>query len=579
MKPATPKIQRCAIYTRVSTDQGLEQEFNSLHAQREAAQAYVKSQAHEGWKLVRDHYDDGGFSGGSMERPALQKLLADIKERRIDIVLVYKVDRLTRSLTDFAKLVELFDQHDVSFVSVTQSFNTTTSMGRLTLNVLLSFAQFEREVTGERIRDKIAASKKKGIWVGGVVPLGYEVKDKKLLVNEAEAGTVRMIFERYLALGSLPALQRELRAQGIVTRKRTLSSGKIIGGVHLTNGPLAYLLRNRTYLGEINHRDKSYPGEHQPILDPALFDQVQARLDENRRIRRLKNERSQALLLGKLYDDRGNRMTPSYAIKKGVRYRYYVSCVLAQGRKDDAGSVSRIASDAIETIVLDALAKIPATDAQATRRDRPTPTGLGEKPRLDVDDFTERHPDPEPDWERVERLVDRLLVCSQSVEIRLADGADLSVQSNVITIPWSPATFRRKREVIQPPDGSSAAAHPIRAEARTKLLAAIAKGRRWFNEIVSGDASDIESIAARERLSERSARMMLSLAFLAPDVVKAAVNGTLPRGLGVSRLTELPASWNGQRQTLDLAMSPSSRSVTARRSFRSNPHEATTRRR
>ena len=367
------KTQRCAIYTRVSTDQGLEQEFNSLHAQREAAQAYIKSQAHEGWKLIRDHYDDGGFSGGSMERPALQKLLADIKERRIDIVVVYKVDRLTRSLTDFAKLVELFDEHGVSFVSVTQSFNTTTSMGRLTLNVLLSFAQFEREVTGERIRDKIAASKKKGIWVGGVVPLGYEVRDKKLIVNDDEARTVRLIFERYVALGSLPALQWELRGQGIVTRKRTLSSGKMIGGVHLTNGPLAYMLRNRLYLGEINHRDQSYPGDHQPIIDSGLFDRVQARLDENFHGRRLKNERSQALLLGKLYDDRGNRMTPSYAIKKGVRYRYYVSCVLAQGRKDEAGSVSRVTASEIETVVLGALAKLAATDAQATRRDRPAP--------------------------------------------------------------------------------------------------------------------------------------------------------------------------------------------------------------
>jgi DNA invertase Pin-like site-specific DNA recombinase len=555
MKAAMPKTQRCAIYTRVSTDQALEQEFNSLHAQREAAQAYIKSQAHEGWKLVWDHYDDGGFSGGSMERPALQKLLVDIKERRIDIVVVYKVDRLTRSLIDFAKLVELFDEHGVSFVSVTQSFNTTSSMGRLTLNVLLSFAQFEREVTGERIRDKIAASKKKGIWVGGVVPLGYEVKDKKLLINEEEARTVRMIFERYLTLGSLPALQRELRSQGIVTRKRTLSSGKIVGGVHLTNGPLAYMLRNRVYLGEINHRDQSYRGEHQPIVDPALFDQVQARLDENLRGRRLKNERSQALLLGKLYDDRGNRMTPSYAIKKGVRYRYYVSCVLAQGRKDEAGSISRIASDAIETIVLDALAKLVATDAQATRRDRPAPAGFGEKPHLDVDDLTERQADPEPDRERVERLVDRLLIRSQSVEIRLAESADLSVQSNVIIVPWSPATFRRKREVIQPSDGSSAAARPIRTEARTRILAAIAKGRRWLDEIVCDAASDIESIAAREGLSERSARMMLSLPFLAPDIVKAAVNGTLPRGFGVSRLTDLPASWNEQRQTLGLATS------------------------
>ncbi len=239
MKPAARTPQRCAIYTRVSTDNGLEQEFNSLHAQREAAQAYIKSQAHEGWKLIRDHYDDGGFSGGSLDRPGLQKLLADIRERRIDIVVVYKVDRLTRSLTDFAKLVELFDGHGVAFVSVTQSFNTTTSMGRLTLNVLLSFAQFEREVTGERIRDKIAASKKKGLWVGGVVPLGYEVKDRKLIVNDEEAATVRLIFSRYLDLGSLSALQRDLRERGIVTRRRTLSSGREIGGRALTTGPYA----------------------------------------------------------------------------------------------------------------------------------------------------------------------------------------------------------------------------------------------------------------------------------------------------------------------------------------------------
>jgi site-specific DNA recombinase len=218
MKRAVAQPQRCAIYTRVSTENGLEQEFNSLHAQREAAQAYVKSQAHEGWKLIRDPYDDGGFSGGSLDRPGLQKLLADIRERRIDIVVVYKVDRLTRSLTDFAKLVELFDGHGVAFVSVTQSFNTTSSMGRLTLNVLLSFAQFEREVTGERIRDKIAASKKKGLWVGGVVPLGYEVRDRKLIVVEEEAATVRLIFSRYLDLASLSALQRDLRERGIVTR-------------------------------------------------------------------------------------------------------------------------------------------------------------------------------------------------------------------------------------------------------------------------------------------------------------------------------------------------------------------------
>src|SRR5829696_5503278 len=236
-KPGAKPL-RCAIYTRVSTDHGLEQDFNSLHAQRDAAEAYVKSQAHEGWRLIKEKsFEDGGFSGGSLDRPALQCLLASIRSGLIDVVVVYKVDRLTRSLADFAKLVELFDAAGVSFVSVTQAFNTTTSMGRLTLNMLLSFAQFEREVTGERIRDKIAASKRKGIWVGGIVPLGYEVRERKLVIREDEAATVRLMFERYLALGSLPALQRDLRERGVVTRRRTLRSGRTIGGVALTNGP------------------------------------------------------------------------------------------------------------------------------------------------------------------------------------------------------------------------------------------------------------------------------------------------------------------------------------------------------
>src|SRR3954467_8180151 len=308
-RPA-PKVLRCAIYTRVSTDHGLEQDFNSLDAQREAAEAYVKSQAHEGWRLTRESFDDGGFSGGSLDRPALQRLLAWIRSGQIDVVVVYKVDRLTRSLADFANLVELFDREGVSFVSVTQSFNTTTSMGRLTLNMLLSFAQFEREVTGERIRDKIAAFKRKGIWVGGIVPLGYEVRDRKLMIREDEAATVLLIFERYLALGSLPALQRELRERGIVTRQRTLSSGRTIGGVPLTNGPLAHLLRNRVYLGKLNHRDASHPGEHAPIITRTVFEAVQEKLTANRNGTHARRAASGALLVGRLFDDRGNRMTP-----------------------------------------------------------------------------------------------------------------------------------------------------------------------------------------------------------------------------------------------------------------------------
>src|ERR1700690_3708642 len=259
-----------AIYTRVSTDQGLEQDFNSLDAQREASEAYIKSQAHEGWRLVRDRYDDGGFSGGSMERPALQNLLINLQAGRIDVIVVYKVDRLTRSLADFAKLVETFDAHGVSFVSVTQSFNTTSSMGRLTLNVLLSFAQFEREVTSERIRDKISASKRKGLWVGGMAPLGYDTKDRRITVNEAEADRVRTIFRRYAELGSLNLLMTDLRKRGIVTKVRTLRSGEKVGGIPFTRGPLAHLLRNRFYVGEVTFKGEVLKGEQKPIVDNEL---------------------------------------------------------------------------------------------------------------------------------------------------------------------------------------------------------------------------------------------------------------------------------------------------------------------
>jgi site-specific DNA recombinase len=540
MNPAAKKPQRCAIYTRVSTENGLEQEFNSLHAQREAAQAYIKSQAHEGWKLIRDHYDDGGFSGGSLDRPGLQKLLADIRERRIDIVVVYKVDRLTRSLTDFAKLVELFEAQGVAFVSVTQSFNTTTSMGRLTLNVLLSFAQFEREVTGERIRDKIAASKKKGLWVGGVVPFGYEVRDRKLIVNEEEAATVRLIFLRYLDLGSLSALQRDLRDRRIITRRRTLSSGRAIGGRALTNGPLAHMLRNRMYLGEINHRDKSYHGEHTPIIDPTLFEAVQTKLTENRQERRRRRQSSNALLRGKLFDDRDNAMTPTYAIKKGVRYRYYVSSVLNQGRKEDAGSFPRVAAEAVERTVLEVIGALPPANQIEAQPGWPSVDFLRPEPEADASEAAER----------IAANVDKITLGSRSIEIRLLEDSDLP--SKVIAIPWSPQAFRRKREVIQPSSESASGARPIRAEARRKLLSAIAKGRRWLDEMISGKVQGIETIANREGVSERSARMGLSLAFLAPDIVQAAVDGILPRGLGVSRLMDMPPSWADQRSIIGI---------------------------
>ncbi len=357
MTTTPPQNVRCAIYTRVSTDSGLDQDFNSLDAQHDAAQAYIRSQAHAGWTLVRTRYDDGGFSGGSTDRPALQRLLDDIRAHRINVIVVYKVDRLTRSLADFAKLVELFDAHGVSFVSVTQQFNTTTSMGRLTLNVLLSFAQFEREVTSERIRDKIGASKRKGLWVGGVVPLGYQAKDRKITVVPHEAKTVRHIFRRYLDVGSLNLLLTDLRRTGVKTKLRPLSNGKTIGGIPFTRGSLAALLRNRFYIGEVRYKGELFPGEQTAILDLALFEAVQTKLDQQRTNHAKARQQSQSLLIGRIFDERGNRMTPSHTVKNGVRYRYYISSALIQGQPDKAAKLNRVPATEIERLIVSAVRK------------------------------------------------------------------------------------------------------------------------------------------------------------------------------------------------------------------------------
>jgi site-specific DNA recombinase len=558
--PSSPSVLRCAIYTRVSTDSGLEQDFNSLDAQREASEAYIKSQAHEGWRLNRDHYDDGGYSGGSMERPALQKLLGDIKVHRVDVVVVYKVDRLTRSLADFAKLVELFDAHKVSFVSVTQSFNTTTSMGRLTLNVLLSFAQFEREVTGERIRDKIAASKRKGIWVGGVVPLGYRVEDRKLLVDEVEAKTVRLIFELYLAIGSLPATAEELRNRGILTRRRDLATGRSIGGVALSKGPLAYMLKNRMYLGEINHRDKSYPGVHEAVINKDLFDAVQAQLDENLGHRKNKCAASQALLLGRIFDDRGNRMTPSYAVKQGVRYRYYVSCVLAQGRKAEAGSLSRIPASEVEAAVVVALKSAALSSKPGFGDGRPEGWEEFEWRQDRRDDrqivvhiagdaATPATGDDDSSADLIERYLERVVVSRSAVEIAWRDQPD-GPSVDIVRIPWAPAARHSRREIILPGAGRGNEARPQTAETRNRLLAAIALGRRWVEQMMKGGRDDIATIALREGRSERAVRTTLSLAFLSPDIVRGAIEGKLPRSVGISDLTDLPLEWGAQQRLI-----------------------------
>jgi site-specific DNA recombinase len=522
---------RCAIYTRVSTESGLDQDFNSLDAQYDAAQAYIRSQAHAGWTLVRTRYDDGGFSGGSTDRPALQQLLADIRAHRINVIVVYKVDRLTRSLADFAKLVELFDVHGVSFVSVTQQFNTTTSMGRLTLNVLLSFAQFEREVTSERIRDKIGASKRKGLWVGGVVPLGYQAKDRKITVIENEAKTVRHIFRRYLDLGSLNLLLADLRQTGIKTKLRPLSNGRTIGGIAFTRGSLAALLRNRFYIGEVRYKGEIFPGEQIAVLDRALFEMVQTKLEQQRTNYVKIRQRSQSLFMGRIFDERGNRMTPSHSVKNGVRYRYYISAPLIQGQPNKAAKLKRIPAAEIETLIISAVRKRLA-EAPHAKEEAQSPDSLNDK-------------------ELITSHIIRIDVKQDHIAVQFAQR---NLSENNLVLPWAKTTAKRSREIILPTLTSSRHDHrPIRSETRTRLITAIAKGRHWLNELISGRVTSVEEIAATENCTVRQVNMTISLAFLAPGLVQAAVDGRLPRGIGIANLRDGPVAWPLQYARLGLA--------------------------
>jgi site-specific DNA recombinase len=398
------------------------QDFNSLDAQYETSQAYIRSQAHAGWTLLRAKYDDGGFSGGNIERPALRQLLEDIRAGKIDVIVVYKVDRLTRSLADFAKLVELFDKHSVSFVSVTQQFNTTTSMGRLTLNVLLSFAQFEREVTSERIRDKIAASKRKGLWVGGMAPLGYDTRDRKITVNEAEAERVRTIFRSYLKLGSLNLLMRDLRERGVVTKVRVLKTGETVGGIAFTRGPLAHLLRNRFYIGEVAFQGEVLAGEQSAIVDRNLFDAVQVKLNEQRDHRTTTMLKSEALLIGRIFDDRSNRMTPSHASKGGIKYRYYLSSAVLQGQAERAGSIRRVPAVEIEALV-----------AKSVREHL--------KPAMPIDDRNLINTHVVRVEIQPEQLVIQLVQARKAIRQKTGTG-------DVLRIPWQKAPSTRRREIL-----------------------------------------------------------------------------------------------------------------------------------
>jgi DNA invertase Pin-like site-specific DNA recombinase len=551
MTAAARKSVRCAIYTRVSTESGLDQDFNSLDAQYDAAQAYIRSQAHAGWTLVRTRYDDGGFSGGSTDRPALQQLLDDIRAHRINVIVVYKVDRLTRSLADFAKLVELFDAHGVSFVSVTQQFNTTTSMGRLTLNVLLSFAQFEREVTSERIRDKIGASKRKGLWVGGVVPLGYQAKDRKITVVAAEAKTVRHIFRRYLDLGSLNHLLTDLRRTGIKTKLRPLSNGRTIGGIPFTRGSLAAFLRNRFYIGEVRYKGEVFPGEQTAILDRALFEAVQTKLDQQRTNHAKARRQSQSMLIGRIFDDRGNRMTPSYAVKNSVRYRYYISSALIQGQPDKAATLNRVPAAEIETLIISALRKHLAEKSN-NKGEAQGSHSLNDKDiipthivRVDVKpDHLAVQLSVKPDQQGGE----------QDQELSREGGPRDHSNPNIMVVPWRKTPSKRPREIILPAGRSSRQdLRPIRAETRARLITAIAKGRHWLDELIGGRITSVEEIAATENCTVRQVNMTISLAFLAPNLVQAAVDGRLPRGVGIANLRDAPAEWTLQYARLGLA--------------------------
>jgi site-specific DNA recombinase len=568
--PRSQPVRRCAIYTRKSTEEGLEQGFNSLDAQREACEAYILSQRHEGWMLVANRFDDGGYSGGTIARPGLQALMAAVDAGRIDVVVVYKVDRLTRALADFAKIVERFDAQGVSFVSVTQSFNTTTSMGRLTLNVLLSFAQFEREVGAERVRDKVAASRRKGMWMGGTVPMGYRVQSKKLVIDAAEADDVRMTFALYLEYGSTTALLAELRQRNIRTASRVSRTGSTLGGVPFGPGSVSYLLHNRIYIGEVVHKGEVHPGEHKPIVDRAVFEAVQEQMRRNANIKRLRSQAS-AILTGRIVDSAGNRMTPTHANKRGVRYRYYVTRALAEGRPGDAGEVRRVSAPEIERIVVQALhghinGTLGNTGPAITDHNNHDTQALEiveqhlqyvavHRDRLVLTVTTERYgAERHAEGQQIESAAN-----DQVLHRHAADGAiaafTMDEEFSTLIVPWSHSGGRPRCEPIIARGPAEVRPDPMQLQ----LVEAIQRARGWMQELISGTAGSIDMIAAREGKHLRSIRTALTFAFLAPDIVEAIIDGTIPAHLTLTDIGRgLPMLWTEQRRMVRPANAPRS---------------------
>jgi site-specific DNA recombinase len=561
---------RCAVYTRKSSEEGLEQEFNSLQAQREACEAFINSQRHEGWVCLRECYDDGGFSGATIDRPALQRLLADITAGRVDTVVVYKIDRLTRSLADFAKIVEILDTRGASFVSVTQQFNTTTSMGRLTLNVLLSFAQFEREVIGERIRDKIAASKRKGMWMGGVPPLGYGAQDRKLIVVDNEAKIVRFIFRRYAELGSVRLLKEELAARNIQSKLRTSAAGRISGGKPFARGALYLILQNRIYRGEIVHNTQSYPGEHEPIIDQPLWEAVQTQVASNSAQRNdAEKTRQPSLLAGMLFDGDGNRMTRSHAVKKGTRYRYYVSrSLITKDRTDDsaglripAAEIEQLVSRRVHRWLLDSGSIYKSTSA------RLADASMQRRLVARAADIGARWPELPVARKRavLAALVERIEVSLNQIDIRLRPSG-LNVLLDVTATPLQsmtddeiqilsvPVHLRRAgREIRMVIDGTDpfAAAQPD-----SRLIKLLLRARQFNATLAHSEGVPFAALAEREGVSRSYFTRLVRLSYLAPDITQTILDGRQPRDLTAEKLLEhsrLPLAWHDQRTALGFA--------------------------
>ena len=557
------KTIRCAVYTRKSSEEGLELSFNSLHAQREACEAYVLSQAGEGWTCLPTEYDDGGISGGHMQRPGLKALLADIEAGLVDVIVVYKVDRLTRSLTDFSKLVEVFDSNDVSFVSVTQAFNTTNSMGRLTLNVLLSFAQFEREVTGERIRDKIAMSRKRGLWTGGLPPLGYDTIDKKLVVNLEEANTVRYIYERYAELKNVRKLKNDLTANGYVSKRRTTKTGRATGGKPFERGALYSILKNRTYLGLTLHKGEAFEGQHELIITKTLFEKVQTILASNRRRDKHKEgAKDPSLLAGKIVTQTGVTLTPSHAQTHGRRYRYYI-----ERRKGDAASMLtgrpiRLPASEIENSVRSSLAAYlldpikliddlglsqSAQDAQhAIRRKAKTLTNSLSQFVID-----ERN---KSTFMRLAKRVElkgetkgyRLVIDVARLVQLLEVPANAAFEDPVIDVSLNLQTCNNGKKVIV---GNAPALEPM---PMPQLINALKLAHQIKEEYLSSSSRSLSEIAKSLGVNKRYVWRFLKLAFLAPDIQLSILSGSQPRGLCVQDVLDgqIDVDWSIQRSML-----------------------------